>query len=223
METKTGSRMMNATDKQRNRNKSNLIENYRPRTNNNPNHNNPKCKQTQKQMKTKYRGVLIQRVPIHSYNLIQTLRQTKTQTIITYVHINTSYMSISQCLQPHSPILEYSEAILRTISSGDLRGHKEGESERKQTKFQQNAGLVEVFEKFHEIVKLVIQEEWKKPNFMQLGKTRDYPNKVKLHFFFSPKNYRPTLISRCKDINISEEQRNQFFEDVREDVVLFCL
>ncbi|KAA6365796.1 MAG: hypothetical protein EZS28_038678 [Streblomastix strix] len=57
IEMRTCSRMMNATDKWRNRNKSNLKENNRLRTNNNPNHNNPKCKKTQKQMKTKYIGV----------------------------------------------------------------------------------------------------------------------------------------------------------------------
>jgi hypothetical protein len=48
MEMKTGRRMMNATDKWRRRDRSNLISNNWLRTNNNSNYNNHKWKKTQK-------------------------------------------------------------------------------------------------------------------------------------------------------------------------------
>ncbi|KAA6382809.1 MAG: hypothetical protein EZS28_021661 [Streblomastix strix] len=57
METRTGWRMMNATDKQRKRERSISKENNRLRTNNNPNYNNHKCKKIRKQMKTRHKGV----------------------------------------------------------------------------------------------------------------------------------------------------------------------
>ncbi|KAA6364639.1 MAG: hypothetical protein EZS28_039833 [Streblomastix strix] len=184
IETRTGWRTMNAIDKWRKRDKLNLIKNNRQRTNNNPNHNNHRCKKIQQQMKTRHKG-----------------------------H------------QQHSPSPRLKEtlAILRTISPGDLRGYKEKEPERKQPKLQHYAGLMDVVERFHEIMKPIIEKEKKKPKVMFPGQYKKYPNKDGLAFFYPPKNHRPTPIPRPKDLNLSKEQQNQFDVDVREGVVSFCL
>ncbi|KAA6341481.1 MAG: hypothetical protein EZS28_052457, partial [Streblomastix strix] len=86
MEMKIGLRMMNATDEWRKRDRSNLISNNWLRTNNNPNQNSRKWKKIQKQMKTEQRGVQNEEIPLHSYNLTRTLKQTQTQTQITQAH-----------------------------------------------------------------------------------------------------------------------------------------
>ncbi|KAA6312333.1 MAG: hypothetical protein EZS28_055944, partial [Streblomastix strix] len=86
MEMRIGWRMMNATDKWRKRDRSNLISNNWLRINNNPNPNSRKWKKIQKQMKTKQRGVQNEEIPLHSYNLTRTLKQTQTQTQITQAH-----------------------------------------------------------------------------------------------------------------------------------------
>ncbi|KAA6354304.1 MAG: hypothetical protein EZS28_050167, partial [Streblomastix strix] len=57
MEMKTGWRMMNATDKWRRRDRSCLTRNNKLKPNCNSNHNSYKWKKTQKQMKTKQKGV----------------------------------------------------------------------------------------------------------------------------------------------------------------------
>ncbi|KAA6343349.1 MAG: hypothetical protein EZS28_052317 [Streblomastix strix] len=57
METRTGWKMMNTTDKKRKRDRSNSIQNNRLKNNNNLNHNNHKRKKIQKQMKTRSNGV----------------------------------------------------------------------------------------------------------------------------------------------------------------------
>ncbi|KAA6377327.1 MAG: hypothetical protein EZS28_027148 [Streblomastix strix] len=109
-----------------------------------------------------------------------------------------------------SPSLEETLAILRTISPGDPRGYKERELERKQPKLHQHAGLMYVVERFHEIMKPIIEEEKKKPKVMLLGQYKEYPNKDGPAFFYPPKNYRPALIPRPKDRNLSEKQWKQF-------------
>ncbi|KAA6382602.1 MAG: hypothetical protein EZS28_021870 [Streblomastix strix] len=189
MAMRTCWKMMNATDKLRNRNKSNLTDNNKSRANNNLNHINHKCKKTQNPQ------------------------------------CNTLHMYISPRLQQYSPSpsLEEKGAIFNLIFPGDPRGHKEREPERKQTKPQQYAGLMEVVEKFHEIKKLIIEEKWKKLKVMFPGQFKEYPNKDGPLFFYSPKNYRPTPIPRPKDLNLSEEQLNQFDGDAREGVVPFYL
>ncbi|KAA6364415.1 MAG: hypothetical protein EZS28_040057 [Streblomastix strix] len=135
--------------------------------------------------------------------------------------LNTPHKSLSPHLQQHSPSSSFEEilAILRTISSGHPRGYKEKLTERKQQKLQQYAGLMDVVERFHEIMKPIIEEEKKKLKIMLPGQYKEYPNKDGPAFFYSPKNYRLTPISRPKDLNLQEEQWNQFDGDVREGVV----
>ncbi|KAA6393994.1 MAG: hypothetical protein EZS28_010473 [Streblomastix strix] len=58
IETRTCSKMMNATDKLRKRNRSNLKENNKLRISINTNYYNRKFKKIQKQMKTRLKGVL---------------------------------------------------------------------------------------------------------------------------------------------------------------------
>ncbi|KAA6386469.1 MAG: hypothetical protein EZS28_018002 [Streblomastix strix] len=164
METRTGSRMMNATVKSRKRNDSNLKENNRQRTNNNPNHNNRKRRKTLKQIKIKYMDYIL------------------------HVHFSTPQ------LHSQLPILEETLAIIRTISLGDLRRYKEREPERKQQKLQQYAGLTEIVEKFHEIMKQIVEEEKQKPKVMQPGQYKKYPNKDDHVFFFPPKNLQNAVI-----------------------------
>ncbi|KAA6359668.1 MAG: hypothetical protein EZS28_044806 [Streblomastix strix] len=138
---------------------------------------------------------------------------------------NTPYKSLSPHSQQHSPSpsLEETLAILRTISPGDPRGYKEREPEPKQPKLQQYAGLMDVVERFHEIMKPIIEEEKKKSKVMLPGKYKHYPNNDGPLFFYPPMNYRPTQIPRPKDLNLSEEQWKQFEGDVREGVVPFSV
>ncbi|KAA6360755.1 MAG: hypothetical protein EZS28_043718, partial [Streblomastix strix] len=88
----------------------------------------------------------------------------------------------------------------------DPRGHKEKETERKLPNLQQYAGLMDVVELFHEIMKPIIEKEKKKPKVMLPGQYKEYPNKDGPAFFYPPKNYRPTPIPRPKDLDLSEEQ-----------------
>ncbi|KAA6378194.1 MAG: hypothetical protein EZS28_026281 [Streblomastix strix] len=120
-----------------------------------------------------------------------------------------------------SPSLKETLAILKTISPGDPRGYKESEPEPKYPK-QQYAGLIDVIERFHEIMKPIIEEEKKKPKAMLLGQYKHYPNKDGPLFFYPPKNYRPTPTPRLKDLNLSEEQWKQFVRDIREGFVPYC-
>ncbi|KAA6360505.1 MAG: hypothetical protein EZS28_043968, partial [Streblomastix strix] len=121
--------------------------------------------------------------------------------------------------QSPSPPLEVTLALLRSISSGDPRGHKEKEPESKQQKLQQYTGLMDVIERLHEIMKPIIEEEKQKPKAMLPGQYKHYPNKDGPAFFYPPQNYHPTPIPRPKDLNLSEEQWQQFDGDVREGVV----
>ncbi|KAA6379917.1 MAG: putative reverse transcriptase, partial [Streblomastix strix] len=141
------------------------------------------------------------------------------------IHISPQHNISHKLSTPHpqqhsaSPSLEETLAILRTISPGDPQGYKERESEPKQLKLQQYAGLMGVIERFHEIMKPIIEEEKKKPQVMLPGQNKHYPNKDGPLFFYPPKNYRPTLIPRPKVRNLSEEQWEQFDGDVRQGVV----
>ncbi|KAA6366509.1 MAG: hypothetical protein EZS28_037963 [Streblomastix strix] len=82
---------------------------------------------------------------------------------------------------------------------------------------------MDVIEKFHEIMKPIIEEEKKKPKAMLSRQYKHYPNNDGPLFFYPPKNYRQTPIPRPKDLNLSEEQWKQFDVDVREGVVPYCL
>ncbi|KAA6367821.1 MAG: hypothetical protein EZS28_036651, partial [Streblomastix strix] len=110
-------------------------------------------------------------------------------------------------------------ATLRSISPEDTRGQKEREPEPQQQKLQQYAGLMVVIERFHEITKPIIEEEKQKPDTMFPGQYKHYPNKDGPMFFYPPKNYHPTPIPRPKDLDLPEEQWEQFDGDVREGVV----
>ncbi|KAA6326723.1 MAG: hypothetical protein EZS28_053912, partial [Streblomastix strix] len=76
---------------------------------------------------------------------------------------------------------------------------------------------------FHEIMKPIIEEEKKKHKVILAGQYKEYPNKDGPAFLYPPENYRITLIPRPKDLNLSEEQWNQFDGDIREGVIPFLI
>ncbi|KAA6376530.1 MAG: hypothetical protein EZS28_027945 [Streblomastix strix] len=162
-------------------------------------------------------------------SLILSESNTKTNSNIDLNYIsplyNIPHKSLSLHPQQHSPSpsLEETLAILRKISPEDPRGYKERESERKEPKLQQYAGLMDVVERLHEIMKPIIEEEKKKPKVMLSGQYKEYLIKNDPAFFYPPKNYRPTPIPRPKDLNFSDEQQNQFDGYIREGVVPYCL
>ncbi|KAA6374798.1 MAG: hypothetical protein EZS28_029674, partial [Streblomastix strix] len=117
---------------------------------------------------------------------------------------------------PKSPRQKETLAILRTISHGYPRGHKQKQIERKLPKLHQIAGLMDVIQRYHILMKPIIEEEKKKPKIMLPGLYREYPNKDDSAFFYPPNNYRPTPILRLKDLNLSKEQLKQFDEDARD-------
>ncbi|KAA6398452.1 MAG: hypothetical protein EZS28_006025 [Streblomastix strix] len=82
---------------------------------------------------------------------------------------------------------------------------------------------MDVVEKFHELMKPIIEEEKKKPNVMLSGWYIEYLDKDGPVFFYPTNIYRSTPIPRPKDLNLSEEQQNQFDGDIREVVVNFYL
>ncbi|KAA6374774.1 MAG: hypothetical protein EZS28_029696 [Streblomastix strix] len=135
--------------------------------------------------------------------------------------LNTPHKPSSPHLQQHSPSpsLEETLAILRTIYPGVPRVYKERNPEPKEPKLQQYAGLMDVTDKFHEIIKPIVEEERKKLKAMLPVQNKHFPNKDDHFFFFPPKNYRLTPIPRPKDLNLSEEQWEQFDGDVRQGVV----
>ncbi|KAA6355467.1 MAG: hypothetical protein EZS28_049007 [Streblomastix strix] len=65
-------------------------------------------------------------------------------------------------------------------------------------------------------MKLIIEEERRKPKVILPGQYKQYQNQDGPAFFYLSKNYHPTPISRPKDLNLSEEQWEQFDKDVRE-------
>ncbi|KAA6363319.1 MAG: hypothetical protein EZS28_041154, partial [Streblomastix strix] len=70
------------------------------------------------------------------------------------------------------------------------------------------------------IMKPIIEEEKKKPETMLPGQYKHYPNKDGPMFFFPPKNYRPVPIPRPRDLTLSEEQLNYFYENIRINQIL---
>ncbi|KAA6353478.1 MAG: hypothetical protein EZS28_050996 [Streblomastix strix] len=82
---------------------------------------------------------------------------------------------------------------------------------------------MEVADKFLEIMKPIIKEESKKLKVMLPGKYKQYPNQDGPALFNPPKNYHPTPIPRSKDLDLPEEQWEQFDGDVRQGVVPYCL
>ncbi|KAA6364683.1 MAG: hypothetical protein EZS28_039789 [Streblomastix strix] len=82
---------------------------------------------------------------------------------------------------------------------------------------------MDVVERFHEIMKPIIEEEKKKPKIILPGQYKHSPNKDGPLFFYPPKNYRLTPIPRPKVLNLSEEQWKQFDGDIRQGVVPFSL
>ncbi|KAA6385758.1 MAG: hypothetical protein EZS28_018711 [Streblomastix strix] len=137
---------------------------------------------------------------------------------------NTPHLFIQPRPQQHSPSPTLGETltILIIISPGDPRGNKEKELDRKQQKLQQQPALMDIVEKFHEIMKPIVEKE-KKPKIMLPGQYKEYPNKDGLAFFYPPQNYRPTQVPGPKYLNLSEEQWNQFDGDLCEGVPPFCL
>ncbi|KAA6399970.1 MAG: hypothetical protein EZS28_004509 [Streblomastix strix] len=79
-------------------------------------------------------------------------------------------------------------AIFRPISPEDPRGSKEKEPKRQQPKPQQYARLIDVVERFKEIMKLIIEEKKKKPKVMLPGLYKEYQNKDDPVIFYPPKN-----------------------------------
>ncbi|KAA6402146.1 MAG: hypothetical protein EZS28_002334 [Streblomastix strix] len=134
----------------------------------------------------------------------------ETRTGYNYIrpHHNTPHKSLSSYTQQHSPSPTQEEtlATLRTISPKDPREYKQKEVEPQLPKLQQYLGLMNVIERFHEIMKPIIEEEKKKPKTMQPEQYQHYLNKDGLAFFYPTKNYRPTPIPRPKDLDHSEEQ-----------------
>ncbi|KAA6365065.1 MAG: hypothetical protein EZS28_039408 [Streblomastix strix] len=92
------------------------------------------------------------------------------------------------------------------VSNNPNHNNCEKEPEPKQPKLQQYAGLMDVIEWFHEIMKPIIEEKKKQPKVMLPGQYKYCPNKDGPLFFYPPKNYRPIPISRLKDLKLCEEQ-----------------
>ncbi|KAA6373210.1 MAG: hypothetical protein EZS28_031261, partial [Streblomastix strix] len=128
---------------------------------------------------------------------------------------NTPHKPSSPHSQQHSPSpsLEETLTLLKAVPLGDPRGYKEREPEPEKPKLQQYAGLMEVIERFHEIMKPIIEEEKKKPDTMLPGQHKHYLNKDGPMFFYPPKNYHSTSILRPKDLDLPDEQWNQFDGD----------
>ncbi|KAA6354607.1 MAG: hypothetical protein EZS28_049866, partial [Streblomastix strix] len=96
--------------------------------------------------------------------------------------------------------------FIKAVSPGDPQSYKLREPEPKQQKLQQYAGLMEVFERFHKIMKPIVEEEKMKPDTMLPGQYKHYLNKDDPMFFYPPKNYHPTPIPRPKDQDLPDEQ-----------------
>ncbi|KAA6395064.1 MAG: hypothetical protein EZS28_009410 [Streblomastix strix] len=97
-------------------------------------------------------------------------------------------------------------AILKPISHEDPRGHRGKKLERQQLKPQQYARLMDIVERFQEIMKLIIEEEKKKPKVVLLGYDKEYQNKDDPAIFYTPKKYHPTPTHRSKDMDLSDDQ-----------------
>ncbi|KAA6398751.1 MAG: hypothetical protein EZS28_005724 [Streblomastix strix] len=202
-ETRTCSRMMNAEDKWRNRKTLNLEVN-----------------ENQTQRRSELKNLI---------SPIQSDSSTQTNLNIDYNCIspqhNIPHIFNSSPLQQHvpSPTLDETLDILRTISIGDLRRHKEKEHEWKLSKLQQYAGLMDVVERIHEIMKHIIEEKKKKKRQVTLAGQIERYAKQNDPSFFSIKELSPIPTARRKDLDLSEEQWNQFDMDTREGVVPYCI
>ncbi|KAA6368070.1 MAG: hypothetical protein EZS28_036404, partial [Streblomastix strix] len=191
-----------------------------------------KKQQAKNQQQSQPRQLQMEKDPEVNKNQIQRRSELKNSTLLTQYdqdnqanpnidlnHLSPQHNTSHKPSLPHpqqhlpSPLLEETLQILRTISPRDPRGYKEKEPEPKQPKLQQYAGLMGVIEKLYKIMKLIIEEEKKKPQVMLPGQYKHYPNKDGPLFFYPPKNYRPTPIPRSKDLNLSEEQQEQFDTD----------
>ncbi|KAA6383739.1 MAG: hypothetical protein EZS28_020737 [Streblomastix strix] len=124
IETKTGWKMMNTSDKWRKTDRWNSIENVMLKINNNPYHNNYTCKKIQKQMKTRFKGDKERKNPIQ---LIQSELNTQTNLNIDLNCISPSNNTPHKSPSPQplkyspSPTLEETLAIIRLFSTGDPR------------------------------------------------------------------------------------------------------
>ncbi|KAA6398278.1 MAG: hypothetical protein EZS28_006198 [Streblomastix strix] len=133
-------------------------------------------------------------------SLIQSDQNTQANPNIDLNYISPQHNTPHKLSSPHSqqhsssPSLEETLTLLRAVPLGNPRGYKEREPEPEKLKLQQYAGLMEVIERFHEIMKPIIEEGKKKPDTMLPGQYKHYPNKVGRMFFYPPKNYHPTPI-----------------------------
>ncbi|KAA6386640.1 MAG: hypothetical protein EZS28_017833 [Streblomastix strix] len=165
----------------------------------------------------------------NTISLIQSDQDSQANPNIDLKYISSLHSTPHKPSSPHpqqhstSPSLEETLTLLRAVSPGDPKGYKVKEPEPKEQKLQQYAGLMEVIERLHEIMKPIIEEEKKKPDTMLPGQYKHYPNKDGPMFFHPPKNYHPTPIPRPKDLGLPEEQWEQFDGDVRQGVVPYCL
>ncbi|KAA6374928.1 MAG: hypothetical protein EZS28_029547, partial [Streblomastix strix] len=82
------------------------------------------------------------------------------------------------------------------------------------SKLQQYARLMDIVEKFHEIMKPIIEADKKNLKVMLTRQYKEYPNKDGRAFLYPPKNYRSTSLPRHKVLNPSEQQWNQYDGDV---------
>ncbi|KAA6355389.1 MAG: hypothetical protein EZS28_049084, partial [Streblomastix strix] len=150
--------------------------------------------------------------PKNPISLIQSEQNTKANPNTNLNYISPQHNTPHKPSSPHSqqylpsPSLEETITILRAISPGDPRGYHKKEQKSKQPKLQHYAGLMDVIEMFHKIMKPIIEEEKKKSQAMLLVQYKYYPNNDDPAFFYPPKNYRSTPIPRPKDLNFSEQQ-----------------
>ncbi|KAA6369753.1 MAG: hypothetical protein EZS28_034721 [Streblomastix strix] len=72
-------------------------------------------------------------------------------------------------------------------------------------------------------MKPIVEEEKMKPDTMLPGQYKHYLNKDDPMFFYPPKNYHPTPIPRPKDLDLPDEQLEQFDGDVRQGVVPYSV
>ncbi|KAA6354773.1 MAG: hypothetical protein EZS28_049700, partial [Streblomastix strix] len=118
----------------------------------------------------------------NTISLIQSDQDTQANPNIDLNYISPQHSTPHKPSSPHpqqnstSPSLEEILTLLRTVSPGDPKGYKVREPEPKEHKLQQYAGLMEVIERFQEIMKPIIEEEKKKPDTMLPGQYKHYPN-----------------------------------------------
>ncbi|KAA6361275.1 MAG: hypothetical protein EZS28_043199 [Streblomastix strix] len=112
--------------------------------------------------------------------------------------------------------------VAETVNKHKKIGHGK-EIQQSIEQMEIKIGQLDIVEMFFEIMKLVIDEEKKKPRIMLSEQNKELANKDDLTFFIPPMNYIPTSISRLKDQNLSKELWNLFDGSVREGVIPFHL